>query len=66
MELNRDILRKLPLALRIEIEENLQRKDFPPSELARVWRAVEAHARTAAEQITRAHPDWWVHAGTLS
>lgn len=28
MKLNRDILRKLPLALRIEIEENAQRKSL--------------------------------------
>jgi N6-adenosine-specific RNA methylase IME4 len=34
MKLNRDILRNLPLALRIEIEENLQRKPLTQSELA--------------------------------
>lgn len=34
MNLNRDILRKLPLALRIEIEENAQRKPLTQSELA--------------------------------
>jgi N6-adenosine-specific RNA methylase IME4 len=34
MELNRDILRELPLALRIEIEENAQRKSLTQSELA--------------------------------
>jgi N6-adenosine-specific RNA methylase IME4 len=34
MELNRDILRKLPLALRVEIEENAQRKPLTQSELA--------------------------------
>jgi hypothetical protein len=34
MKLNRDVLRKLPLALRIEIEENAQRKPLTQSELA--------------------------------
>jgi N6-adenosine-specific RNA methylase IME4 len=34
MELNRDILRKLPRALRIEIEENARRKALTQSELA--------------------------------
>jgi N6-adenosine-specific RNA methylase IME4 len=34
MKLNRDLLRKLPLALRIEIEENAQRKPLTQSELA--------------------------------
>jgi hypothetical protein len=34
MKLNRDILRKLPLALRIEIEENALRKALTQSELA--------------------------------
>jgi 4-diphosphocytidyl-2-C-methyl-D-erythritol kinase len=28
--------------------------------------ADQAHALAASEVITRAHPDWWVHAGTLS
>jgi N6-adenosine-specific RNA methylase IME4 len=34
MKLNRDVLRNLPLALRIEIEENAQRKALTQSELA--------------------------------
>jgi N6-adenosine-specific RNA methylase IME4 len=34
MKLNRDVLRELPLALRIEIEENAQRKPLTQSELA--------------------------------
>ena len=34
MKLNRDIMKKLPVALRIEIEENAQRKPLTQSELA--------------------------------
>ena len=49
MKIDREQLRGLPRALRIEIEENLRRKDFRPSELALVWRAIEAHERTAAK-----------------
>ena len=40
MKLNRDILRKLPLALRIEIEENAQRKALTQSELATEQRRI--------------------------
>jgi hypothetical protein len=47
MELNRDILRELPLALRIEIEENAQRKSLTQSELAaeqkRILDALRKH-----------------------
>jgi len=28
--------------------------------------ADPAHAQAAAAVISHAHPDWWVHAGTLS
>jgi len=34
MKLNRDVLQKLPFALRVEIEENAQRKQLTQSELA--------------------------------
>jgi N6-adenosine-specific RNA methylase IME4 len=40
MKLNRDVFRKLPLALRIEIEENAQRKPLTQSELAREQRRI--------------------------
>jgi N6-adenosine-specific RNA methylase IME4 len=45
MELNRDILRKLPRALRIEIEENAQRKPLTQSELAAEQRRILAELR---------------------
>jgi N6-adenosine-specific RNA methylase IME4 len=40
LELNRDLLRKLPLELRIAIEENSQRKDLTQSELAAQQRLI--------------------------
>jgi N6-adenosine-specific RNA methylase IME4 len=40
MELNRDILRKLPLALRIEIEENARRKALTQTEIATEQRRI--------------------------
>jgi N6-adenosine-specific RNA methylase IME4 len=40
MKLTRDILRQLPLALRIEIEENAQRKPLTQSELAYEQRRI--------------------------
>jgi N6-adenosine-specific RNA methylase IME4 len=64
MKIDRELLRRLPRALRIEVEENLQRKDFPPSELAAVWRAIEAHERTAAKARQGERTDR--HAGNLS
>jgi N6-adenosine-specific RNA methylase IME4 len=64
MKIDRDLLRRLPLALRIEVEENLQRKDFLPSELAAVWRSIEAHERTAAKTRQGARTDQ--HGGKLS
>jgi hypothetical protein len=45
MKLNRDVLRKLPLALRIEIEENAQRKQLTQSELAIEQRRILAELR---------------------
>jgi N6-adenosine-specific RNA methylase IME4 len=36
MKLNRDVLRQMPLALRVEIEENAQRKQLTQSELGAV------------------------------
>jgi N6-adenosine-specific RNA methylase IME4 len=48
MELNRDILRKLPLALRVEIEENAQHKPLTQSELAIEQRRILAELRKHA------------------
>ena len=45
MKLNRDILRKLPLALRVEIEENRQHKPLTQSELAVEQRRLVAELR---------------------
>jgi N6-adenosine-specific RNA methylase IME4 len=45
MKLNRDIFRKLPLALRIEIEENAQSKPLTQSELAIEQRRILAELR---------------------
>jgi ParB-like chromosome segregation protein Spo0J len=45
MKLNRDILRKLPLALRVQIEENAQRKPLTQSELAAEQRRILAELR---------------------
>ena len=45
MKLNRDIFRKLPLALRIQIEENAQRKPLTQSELAIEQRRILAELR---------------------
>jgi N6-adenosine-specific RNA methylase IME4 len=53
MELNRDILRKLPLALRIEIEENSQRKPLTQSELAHQQRRILAELRKHKAPGTR-------------
>jgi N6-adenosine-specific RNA methylase IME4 len=45
MKLNRDVLQKLPLALRVEIEENAQRKPLTQSELAIEQRRILAELR---------------------
>jgi N6-adenosine-specific RNA methylase IME4 len=45
MKLNRDILNKLPLALRVEIEENAQRKNLSQTELAAEQRRILAELR---------------------
>jgi N6-adenosine-specific RNA methylase IME4 len=45
MKLNRDIFRKLPLGLRIQIEENAQRKPLTQSELAIEQRRILAELR---------------------
>ena len=45
MELNRDVLRKLPLALRIEIEENAEHKPLTQSELAIEQRRIVEELR---------------------
>src|SRR5258708_2619956 len=49
MEFNRDILRKLPYALRVEIEENAARKDLTQSELAEVQARILAELRKQAK-----------------
>jgi N6-adenosine-specific RNA methylase IME4 len=52
MELDRDILRQLPFALRVEIEENAVRKDLTQSELAeqqvRILAELRKHAKPGA------------------
>jgi N6-adenosine-specific RNA methylase IME4 len=45
MKLNRDVLQKLPFALRVEIEENAQRKPLTQSELAAEQRRILAELR---------------------
>jgi hypothetical protein len=45
MKLNRDVLQKLPFALRVEIEENAQRKPLTQSELAAEQRRIRAELR---------------------
>ena len=49
MKLDRDIMRKLPLALRVEIEENALRKALTQSELAveqrRIIKELRKHTR---------------------
>jgi N6-adenosine-specific RNA methylase IME4 len=45
MKLNRDLLRKLPFAVRVEIEENAQRKPLTQSELAFEQRRILAELR---------------------
>jgi len=51
--MNRDILRKLPLALRIEIEENAQHKPLTQSELAIEQRRILAELRKHRAPGTR-------------
>jgi len=53
MEFNRDILRKLPYALRVEIEENAARKDLTQSELAEVQARILAELRKQAKPGAR-------------
>jgi N6-adenosine-specific RNA methylase IME4 len=53
MKLNRDILRKLPLGLRIEIEENAQRKSLTQSELAHEQRRILQELRKHKAPGTR-------------
>jgi hypothetical protein len=40
MELTRELLTKLPMSIRIEIEENASRKDISQSELAAVQKHI--------------------------
>jgi len=40
-----DLLRKLPVSLRIELEENLQRKNLTPSEMATAHERIEPELR---------------------
>jgi len=53
MELDRDTLRRLPFALRVEIEENAQRKELTQSELATVQGRILAELRKQAKPGTR-------------
>jgi N6-adenosine-specific RNA methylase IME4 len=53
MKLNRDVLRKLPLALQIEIEENAQRKALTQSELAAEQLSILAALRKFKAPGTR-------------
>jgi N6-adenosine-specific RNA methylase IME4 len=53
MKLDRDILRKLPLALRIEIEENAQRKSLTQSELAAAQQRIVEEIRKHKKPGTR-------------
>jgi N6-adenosine-specific RNA methylase IME4 len=53
VKLNRDILRKLPRALRIEIDENAQRKQLTQSELAHVQRRLLVQLRKHKAPGTR-------------
>jgi hypothetical protein len=60
--MNRDVLRKLPKRLRIEIEENSQRKPLTQSELAieqrRILRELRKHTKpgTRTDKATSAKP----------
>jgi N6-adenosine-specific RNA methylase IME4 len=53
VELNRDVLRRLPLALRIEIEENAQRKPLTQSEVAIEQQRILAQLRKHKTPGTR-------------
>src|SRR6516225_1033249 len=53
MKLNFDLLRKLPLALRIQIEENAQRKPLTQSELAVEQRRILTELREHRTPGTR-------------
>ena len=53
MKLDRDILRKLPLALRVEIEENALRKALTQSELAVEQRQIIKELRKYTKPGTR-------------
>lgn len=53
MELDRDTLRRLPYALRVEIEENAARKDLTQSELAAVQASILAELRKHAKPGAR-------------
>ena len=53
MKLNRDVLRKLPFALRVEIEEDAQRKPLTQSELAAQQKRILAELRKHKAPGTR-------------
>jgi N6-adenosine-specific RNA methylase IME4 len=53
VKLNRDVLRQLPLALRIEIEENSQRKPLTQSEMAAQQRQILKALRKSSRQGQR-------------
>jgi N6-adenosine-specific RNA methylase IME4 len=50
MKIDPKMIALLPFELRAEIVENVERKDFSPSEIAAIWKRCEAAAREAAAQ----------------
>lgn len=54
--LDPELLVALPFALRIEIAENVARKDFTQSELAEIQRVVIEHWSAARYASFRFHP----------
>ena len=53
MKLDIKILALLPFELRMEIAENIDRKDFNPSEVAAIWKRCESAAKGAAAERQR-------------
>ncbi len=53
MRFNPELLRRLPRELRIEIAENLGRKDFTPSEMVKIARLLEPRAQALAAERRR-------------
>ena len=66
MDLSVDTLRRLPLALRIEIEENAQRKDLTQTELAEQQEHILAALREHTQQGRRTDLDPTTSAKTFA